>query len=568
MTGKVLGQRNILHPVLHSWDVPVVDSEASSMRLFQCQLACLIDTCRRCSTHIPTVLQHLRYCLRERSCVGTRLACDVSTARDLPSPEWEASQGSVPATVSQSPAGVPPGDKPRYRYPCRCADVCHVGSASSNPCPVHQDVQCPDSAHSSPSPGLSASPAVVCRPRFLALTSNMAPCSSLVLSFSTNSSLSRSHSIRYYRGQARSQTLQNNSRSHADVQEADRNIVDELKSNSECDSNSKSAHKLTAAASQPGDDVYLHDGQDAPEITMKPDTRNKLIPRKLADEMTLAELSRVSLNIVPYVKRSVTLQNLVRLGVSLHAVQKVPGVAEYLIKADFERNIVPQLKFLALVGVQASQVGHIFTKNPLLFLESVEDLELRVGYLVHKNFGLREVASLVTNAPIVLLMDPVMLDEKLAFLQNLFHLTDHQVREVVKSYPDLLPLKNKLLTDMRFHMREMMGFSSTEVQQLLLKCPRLFFYEKEQLVNRFDYLHNHMLISHQQLLTWPGVLRLSVLVLKGRHLFLLHKGRAQYDPHQENYVSLQALSVDSDEEFCRTVAKCDLCEFYNFCKTL
>ncbi|CAG5123069.1 unnamed protein product [Candidula unifasciata] len=266
---------------------------------------------------------------------------------------------------------------------------------------------------------------------------------------------------------------------------------------------------------------------------------SRLVQRKSAAEMSLVELSRTSLNIVPYVARSVTLQNLVRLGVNLSKVQKVAGVAEYLIKADFQQHIVPQLQFLALVGVEANFVGHIYTANPLLFLESVEDLELRVGYLVHKNFSLREVAALVTKDPIVLLMDPVVLDEKLAFLQNLFDLTDSMfvlshltlftlwdwmfvlshltlftlwdwmfvlshltlftlwdwmfvlshltlftlwdwmfVLSILL-YPvrlDVCPFTSYFIySDMKFHMHEFMGFSNTEIQQLLLLSPKVFF---------------------------------------------------------------------------------------------
>lgn len=85
---------------------------------------------------------------------------------------------------------------------------------------------------------------------------------------------------------------------------------------------------------------------------------------------------------------------------------------------------------------------------------------------------------------------------------------------------------------------------------------------------RFDYLHNVIGISHELIVAWPSVLQTRLHLLQARHRFLLHVGRAQYDPTKENYVSLKALVSGKDSEFCRLVAKVPTVELNNFLKTI
>ncbi|GFR99660.1 transcription termination factor 3, mitochondrial [Elysia marginata] len=100
------------------------------------------------------------------------------------------------------------------------------------------------------------------------------------------------------------------------------------------------------------------------------------------EEMSIPELSRHACNLVPYVSRSETLQNLVKLGVNLDVVQTVDGVAELLLKSQFERDIAPLIHLLNLAGVPADAMGLMLTRNPLLFTQSIEDLSSRIGYFL------------------------------------------------------------------------------------------------------------------------------------------------------------------------------------------
>lgn len=87
-------------------------------------------------------------------------------------------------------------------------------------------------------------------------------------------------------------------------------------------------------------------------------------------------------------------------------------------------------------------------------------------------------------------------------------------------------------------------------------------------MQRFNYVHNEMGISHQDIVAWPSVLRTRMHITRQRHLFLKHIGRAQFDPTKENFVSLQGLVTGRDSEFCDKIAKVPVKQFNDFLKTL
>lgn len=56
--------------------------------------------------------------------------------------------------------------------------------------------------------------------------------------------------------------------------------------------------------------------------------------------------------------------------------------------------------------------------------------------------------------------------------------------------------------------------------------------------------------------------------LRERHLFLKSLGKAQYDPSQPKYVSINNITHGNDATFCEFVAKTSVETFNLFLKTL
>lgn len=77
-----------------------------------------------------------------------------------------------------------------------------------------------------------------------------------------------------------------------------------------------------------------------------------------------------------------------------------------------------------------------------------------------------------------------------------------------------------------------------------------------------------MQISHERIVDDPFVLLSRQHRLEQRHKFLMHLGKAQYDPKAPLFVSLTALVSGTDEEFVMNVARSNLQTYEVFLKTL
>ncbi|XP_054840271.1 transcription termination factor 3, mitochondrial [Eublepharis macularius] len=275
-----------------------------------------------------------------------------------------------------------------------------------------------------------------------------------------------------------------------------------------------------------------------------------------------------SFTLQDYVDRSETLQKLVLLGVDLSKVEKRPGAAQFLLKLDFEKDIQKILLFLKDVGVEDNQLGAFLTKNPYILREVVEDLETRVAYLTSKKFSKEAIARMVSRAPYLLLFSVERLDNRLGFFQKELGLNVKKTKDLVTRLPRLLtnslePIKENL----KVYELEL-GFSQNEIRHIVYRIPKNLGVNKRKLTQTFDYLHNIMGIPHSTIVHFPQVFNSNMLRIKERHLFLNFLGRAQYDPKQPSYISLDKLVSVSDDVFCAEVAKTSIQDFQKFLKTL
>lgn len=277
---------------------------------------------------------------------------------------------------------------------------------------------------------------------------------------------------------------------------------------------------------------------------------------------------RRSFNLAAYVNQSETLQKLLQLGVELSRFDRRPRVPQMLVELDFEKDVEPVIHFLTSIGVEPDRLGYLFTKNPMILKEQVENLRVRVDYLLTKKFTQEQVGRIASNAPFFLMFSVRRMDRRLGYLQKTFELTGDEVRHVVARLPKLPTYSINLISDNTFAIKEEMGFTKEQTKELLLNCPKLFLSTRRIIVDCFDYLHNTMSLSHDQLMKFPSIIRCRKCIFKPRHEFLVKLGRDQYDTTQPNYVSLKALVSGSDADFCENVAKTSVDTFNQFLKTI
>ncbi|XP_025022825.1 transcription termination factor 3, mitochondrial isoform X2 [Python bivittatus] len=287
-------------------------------------------------------------------------------------------------------------------------------------------------------------------------------------------------------------------------------------------------------------DVLLQDLEDElPLSALEEISENEALQIKAAPPPPLESFS-----LRDYIDHSETLRKLVLLGVDLSRVEKRPNAGQLLVKLDFENDIKKILLFLKDIGLEDTQLGAFLTKNPYILNEEVEDLKTRVNYLISKKFTKEAITQMVFRAPYLLLFSVERLDNRLGYFQNELGLNPRKVYELE------------------------LGFSKNEIRHIAHTVPKNLSTSKIKLTQMFDYLHNVMGIPHKLMVLFPQIFNAKLLRIKERHLFLKFLGRAQYDPGQPSYISLEKLVVLPDDVFCADVAKAEVKDFEKFLKTL
>jgi len=169
----------------------------------------------------------------------------------------------------------------------------------------------------------------------------------------------------------------------------------------------------------------------------------------------------------------------------------------------------------------------------------------------------------------MILSQPVKkIDAQLGFLQRLFLLNGDELRQVITRHPKIAVWNKVSIQLMKLTYKEMLGFTESQAKQILLDHPKLYMAGRHAVMKRFNYLHEVIGYSRDDLLVWPQVLRTRVFIMRQRHEFLKLIGRDQFDPTRENYVSMKLLVLGSDAEFCANVAKTSVKRYNDFLKTL
>eukprot|EP00099_Drosophila_melanogaster_P021911 NP_649240.1 mitochondrial transcription termination factor 3 [Drosophila melanogaster] len=274
-----------------------------------------------------------------------------------------------------------------------------------------------------------------------------------------------------------------------------------------------------------------------------------------------------SFNLAAYVNNSSTLQQFLSLGVDLHSIERRKGLGDFVLKLDFEKNVKPYITFLVDQGVSPDDFGRMFTKNPLLFKEDLDDLQTRVNYLKSKRFSDEARQRILTQNPYWLMFSTRRVDRRLGYFQKEFKLSGHDLRLLATREPNAITYNMEHLRKSVFTLKEEMGFNAKELSDLVVRKPRLLMIPPDDLVERFSYIHQDMGLPHAQIVQCPELLASREFRLRERHEFLKLLGRAQYDPQKDLYISPKTIVEGNNFYFVRNVAKSDLETFDLFLKT-
>ncbi|CAK9304660.1 unnamed protein product [Gordionus sp. m RMFG-2023] len=276
----------------------------------------------------------------------------------------------------------------------------------------------------------------------------------------------------------------------------------------------------------------------------------------------------VGANLAKFVNSNITLQNLIKIGVDISQFDKLKNIPEYLIKADFDRDIKKYLLFLLQLNIPSNMIHNVITKNPFLFLEDTDNLHVRINYLRWKKFSHNDITYLVIKYPKILSISTLELDSRLGNIQKLFGLSSKDIRLSFLSSPKIIDYNFQLLKLTSMTMIKELNFSKQEIKSIFQEYPLTLMTDRTNLIKRYDYLTNDMGIKRELIVKWPNILTSRSKIIKYRHLFLKYLEKIQYDETKPLYISMKALVSGTDEEFCVQVAKMSVEKYYEFLKTL
>lgn len=104
-------------------------------------------------------------------------------------------------------------------------------------------------------------------------------------------------------------------------------------------------------------------------------------------------------NLAYFANSNKVLQTLIEMGVLIREWDKDTSIGSFILQLDLERDIKPRLIFLHDIGLPPDTHAQIITKNPMIFKESLENLNVRIEYLRSKKFDPEGIKSIVTKAP-------------------------------------------------------------------------------------------------------------------------------------------------------------------------
>ncbi|KAI4465601.1 cgi-12 protein-related [Holotrichia oblita] len=282
----------------------------------------------------------------------------------------------------------------------------------------------------------------------------------------------------------------------------------------------------------------------------------------------IAPYLRPTFNFAAYINRSETLQQLLKLGVNFHKLEQKRNVPTFIMGLDFEKDIKNHVLFFLDRGLQTVDIANIITRNPFILRQDIEDLKVRINYLLYKKFNEDMILRILSRNPFWLMFSTNRIDRRLGYFQTTFSLCGDEVRTITCKQPKLITYSIKHITLNHFSLKEEMGFTKENIKEILIKKPKTFMKNKDNMLKTFDYLVNTMDIPLEMIVTWPEILTCREFRLKHRHLFLKTLGRAQYNPKLPNYVSLLTLVSGEDSNFAVDIAKSSLQAYNAFLKTL
>ena len=178
-------------------------------------------------------------------------------------------------------------------------------------------------------------------------------------------------------------------------------------------------------------------------------------------------------NLAALANKEPIIRHLIHLGVDLAEMEKDRQKAEFIMTLNFDQDVQPYLRFLQKTGLPFNRLGQFLTSNLEVLKEPLQNLRVRIEYLRRKQFSNNQIVDILLRFPTYLSVPVLTVDAQLAHYQKQLQLKASEVREMLVRFPRMVRLHHMHLQEIRFALKEEMGFSTELVKQILVKRPGL-----------------------------------------------------------------------------------------------
>lgn len=261
-------------------------------------------------------------------------------------------------------------------------------------------------------------------------------------------------------------------------------------------------------------------------------------------------------NLAPLVPHNECLRKLVELGADLSRMESEPGVANLLVKTDFNTAIAPKLWLLCNFGFELPHVSRIMTRVPKSIIKlSVEEIASRLKYFSDRGFSSNDVIRMVSDQPMILALTSCEVDRHLGTLMNVFDFKADEVRHVASEAPACIVQPVKSTKNVFVVLTKMLDFSVASARQMIIAFPRMILSSNRVLSTNAFHLHRRLQLPFDQIALCPRALCAPPRILAERTNFLKLSHRFQPDRTKPLYTPLDAIVEGTDGEFCQRFAE-------------
>jgi len=307
-------------------------------------------------------------------------------------------------------------------------------------------------------------------------------------------------------------------------------------------------------------------GKDKNQLSIKPKLKASFTFAAYAnDSPLLAELIRLGVDLTKWEKGNIPDE------VMLLNLENVDLIVRHIRQLGIGGGVDQSERSIRQLGIgndDDSIFGQIFTQNPHILINGLAEFKEKTDYFLRKKFSPDQLAAIMTKAPYLFGRSVESIDARLGFFQRSFAITGDQIRDVMVRNPKLFRISLGNVKKVNFHMNKFLGFRENQIRELFVTVPSIFTIQSETLQKRVEQLHDVMMIPRGDLIKYPYLLEVPLVVCIHRHKFLSTLGKAVYDPADEGFTSLSAFTVYEDERFAEEFAGVEFQTYKNFMKTL